>query len=191
MQVLPARCMSVPSSCCRAHAVPHRLLHRRASAAYAAPSRSEQSTKPITYLSTARHDPGSWQKDAASILQQLQLPPTTTPPQLWQHLAAAQPTTDPQQQLLKLDLASSRLLLSAAAATCSTQQQYNQLRPMLQAVVPVLPQFELADFRQLLQLCAQARIVPGKEWLATIYYADTGGLERLYKEVSWAPTWFR
>jgi hypothetical protein len=47
----------------------------------------------------------------------------------------------------------------------------------------VFPSFELQDFRQLLQLCAQARFVPDKEWLASVYYSDTGGFERLYKQV--------
>jgi hypothetical protein len=47
----------------------------------------------------------------------------------------------------------------------------------------VFPSFGLQDFRQLLQLCAQARYMPDKEWIACVYYADTGGFERLYKEV--------
>lgn len=104
------------------------------------------------------------------------MPGSTSPQQLWQHLSAQEAPS------LQLDLPSCRLLLSAAAATCSTQQQHNQLHPLFQAVPPVFPSFELRDFRQLLQLCAQARFVPDKEWLASIYYSDTGGFERLYKQ---------
>ncbi|WIA22814.1 hypothetical protein OEZ86_009765 [Tetradesmus obliquus] len=50
------------------------------------------------------------------------------------------------------------------------------------AHVPGFKQFELEDFQALLQLCAQARYIPDKEWLAAIIYADTGGFERFYKE---------
>jgi hypothetical protein len=115
---------------------------------------------------------------------------------LWQHLAQTAPAPPPaqpdQQQnpadcVLKLEISSCRLLLAAAAETCSTQQQLNQLQVLFQAVVPMFPNFELQDFRQLLQLCAQARFMPDKDWLACVYYADTGGLERLYKEVGLHP----
>lgn len=129
---------------------------------------------------TCAFDPSSWQSEASSILAQLGLPGCTSPQQLWQRLSAQEAPS------LQLDLPSCRLLLSAAAATCSTQQQHNQLRPLFQAAPRVFPSFELQDFRQLLQLCAQARFIPDKEWLASIYYSDTGGFERFYQEVSWS-----
>lgn len=129
---------------------------------------------------TRAFDPSSWQSEASSILAQLGLPGSTSPQQLWQRLSAQEAPS------LQLDLPSCRLLLPAAAATCSTQQQHNQLHPLFQAAPPVFPSFELQDFRQLLQLCAQARFIPDKEWLASIYYSDTGGFERFYQEVSWS-----
>lgn len=135
---------------------------------------------PAVAAATRAFDPSSWQSEASSILAQLGLPGSTSPQQLWQHLSAQEAPS------LQLDLPSCRLLLSAAAATCSTQQQHNQLRPLFQAAPPVFPSFGLQDFRQLLQLCAQARFIPDKEWLASIYYSDTGGFERFYQEVSWS-----
>lgn len=74
--------------------------------------------------------------------------------------------------------------MAAATATSCTQQQHNQLRPLIETVLPPLfPSFGLSDFRQLLQLCCHTRYVPSKEFLAAIYYADSGGFERLYTQV--------
>jgi hypothetical protein len=149
-----------------------------------------------------------WQQQAPAVLQRIGLQQQTTPEQLWQHIAdlhdsqQAPPSQRQQQQQQQedgqdkqqqqqqsvlahgLDLESCRLLLAAAAATCSSQQQLNQLRGLIHAVTACFPAFELGDFRVLLQLCAQARYIPDKEWLAAIIYADTGGFERFYKEVS-------
>eukprot|EP00775_Hariotina_reticulata_P011598 gene11598-11742_t len=46
----------------------------------------------------------------------------------------------------------------------------------------MFPAFTLDDFQLLLQVCAGARYVPDKEWLAALIYADTGGFERLLPE---------
>jgi hypothetical protein len=148
-----------------------------------------------------------WQQHAPAVLQRMGLQQQTTPAQLWQHIAdlndSQQPPPSQQQQQQQqqeedgqdkqqqqsalaqaLDLDSCRLLLAAASATCSSQQQLNQLRGLIHAATACFPVFELGDFRVLLQLCAQARYIPDKEWLAAIIYADTGGFERFYKEVS-------
>jgi hypothetical protein len=144
-----------------------------------------------------------WQQQAPAILQRIGLQQQATPQQLWQHIADLHNQEQQQQQRQRqrqqdkpakqqqlseltqaLDLESCRLLLAAASATCSSQQQLNQLRGLIHAAPACFSDFELADFQALLQLCAQARYIPDKEWLAAIMYADTGGFERFYKEVN-------
>uniref|UniRef100_A0A383VK72 Uncharacterized protein n=1 Tax=Tetradesmus obliquus TaxID=3088 RepID=A0A383VK72_TETOB len=145
-----------------------------------------------------------WQQQAPAVLQRIGLQQQATPEQLWQHIADLHSKEQQQQQQQKqdrqqdaaskqqqerqsmlaqaLDLESCRLLLAAAAATCSSQQQLNRLQGLIHAAPACFKQFELEDFQALLQLCAQARYIPDKEWLAAIIYADTGGFERFYKE---------
>ena len=186
-----------------------RIAHRRTGMRSAASNPS--AAVATEHLPAPQYDSATWPAAASGMLSSLGLPTSTTPQQLWQHLSdltneLSDPSLENQQQQvqegqegqeqppppqlqqqqqvqLPLDVTSCRLLMSTAAATCSTQQQYNQLRPLLAAVPAVFPEFVLTDFRQLLQLCAQARYVPDKEWLASIYYADTGGFERFYKQV--------
>lgn len=155
-----------------------------------AASQHQQATVQLQKPHGAVFSQQDWNAEASPLLSSLGIATNTSPQQLWQHLSANSSTQEQQQQLQQqlqqhLDLPSCRLLLRAAAATCSTQQQYNQLRPLIQAATAVFPAFELGDFQLLLQLCAQARYVPDKEWLAAAIYADTGGFERLYQQVGW------
>lgn len=136
-----------------------------------------------------------WNEEAPALLTCLGVPTDLTPQQLWQHFSTNSSTEEQQQQLQQqlqqhLEPSSCRLLLRAAAATCSTQQQYNSLRSLIQAATTFFPCFELSDFQLLLRLCAQARHVPDKDWLAAAIYADTGGIERLYQQVRiWLQPW--
>lgn len=133
-------------------------------------------------------NPQDWDEHAPAFLAALGLALNTSPSQLWQHFHDNISSEHQQQQLQEqlqqhLDLQSCRLLLTAATTTCYTQQQFNQLRPLIQAVPSVYHDFELADFTLLLDLCARARYIPDKEGLAAMVYADTGGFERFYHKV--------
>ncbi len=54
---------------------------------------------------------------------------------------------------------------------------------LLRASVKLFPEFDLGDFVDLLAMCVVGRFFPDVEWLCSAIYEDTGGWERLYKQV--------
>lgn len=132
------------------------------------------------------------------LLGALQRPHETQLQQETQQRGASPPPRPcPAEQLLRaqLDVPACQLLLAAASTSLGQlasaapgegvdrQARANRLRPLLRAAVSHCSGFALADFRVLLRLAAAARFVPDPEWLATLLYADTGGIERFYKAV--------
>lgn len=57
------------------------------------------------------------------------------------------------------------------------------LMGLIQGSKTLFPSFQLHDFISILQLCERAKYIPDREWLCSMIYEDTGGIERFYKKV--------